>query len=1030
MIVPRRTGVWAVLVLTFAAVARSEEPAGLPVPSEEQAVRDALAAERADDAIAGLPSAVLAREAQAATDPAAAAAAIDDLAAAVFSGAQGSEAAVAAAEAAFERALALRTRAFGERGSETAKSCSMLSTFAYLRGRWDDAESWERKALSIRRESLPAGDLAITESLDGIGVVLVRQGRLADAEPLLAESVRLYDAQPEAAGDKRLEARNSLAELYRQQDRLDDSERTFREAIAGAEKLGPEGAPLLARLANNLGGLLKDEGNLAEAESLNRRSLALREGAAQPDPADLSVAYLNLAEIYRLEGNAAEAEPLYLKSIELAKQGLGPDHPDLATHLGQLAVLYRDTGRIDDARKLFDQAIALLEKTLGADHPLLAQALHDRGVLELGAGRPAEALPRLRRALAMREKVYGRSHLEVASTLTELARAQSAMVPPDTSHAEANLERALRILESTKAYPDTAIDAHVLRAGLARRRRDPAAARTELIAAAQLVESLRPRAGGGEATRATFLAKHAGVFEELVDLLLTERRVAEAFGWSERARGRALLDQLASAKVDLRRGIPEPKRSQLAARETAARTKLAEWQARADALTWRDDLPPAVRSARADEARRELAGAAAELRRVDEEAKNESSLWHASSGGEPVDLAAARRLLAPGETIHAYQIGERASWLIVIPQAPASPVARRLTVGPGAATRLSIAAGPLTRAGLAKILDGPAGLLAELSRRPVAGFPDDTPQSLAALFDVLVPPAVRDAWRSTRAEIVIPDGGLARLPFEALVVTVGSGGAGPRYWIDEGPAIRYAVSATLLRALADRPRVPASGGLLSVADPDYGEPGTTRWSRLPGTARESEAVAAAFRKSAASMPLTLLRGAEATEPAVSAALPGKRYIHLAVHGVVDEGRGDLLAALALTPPRTPSRGSGDDGLLQLFEIYELDCDSEVAVLSACATQAGAAVAGEGVFALGRGFLARGARRVIASQWEVDDASTATLVAAFFTSVAEAEAAGHAPDYASTLADAKRKVRSDPATAEPFYWAPFVMSGLR
>jgi tetratricopeptide (TPR) repeat protein len=1023
MIVPRRAVVWAALVFGAVGTMGAQAPSALPIPAEEARVKDALAAGKADEALAALPSALDAREAQASLDPAAAAGAIDDLGAAVFEGTGGSDAAIAAAEGAFRRALALRTRAFGERGAETAKSFSTLSTFAYLRGRWDDAETWERRALEIRREALPAGDPGIAESLDGIGVVLVRQGRLADAEPLLTESVRIYSGATGVDPGKLLEAENSLAETYRQQDRLEDSERTFRSAIADAEKLGAPAAPLLARLQNNLGGLLKDEGNLAGAEDLTRRSLALREAAAEPDPADLSVGYLNLAEIYRLEGNAAEAEPLYLKSIELARKGLGPDHPDLATHLGQLAVLYRDTGRIDDARRLSDEALALLLRTLGPDHPLLAQALHDRGVLDTGAGRPAAALPRLRRALAIREKAFGRSNFEVAATLTELARAESAGDAAEKTRASANLARALSILDATSAYPETALDARVLRAELARRRGDTEAARADLTAAAAIVESLRPRAGGGEATRASFLAKHVEVYEGLVDLELSRGGLAAAFAWSERARGRVLLDQLASARVDLRQGIPEPRRSELKARETAARARLAEWQARTAALPSRDDLEPAVRQQRIEEAGRELAKAAAEVRRVDEESKNESTLWRSSSGGDPVDVDGVRRLLAPGERLYAYQIGTKGSWLIEIPGGASPAVFRRLAVGPAAAKELGLAAGPLTSAGLEKVLDGPAGLLAELERPPVPGFPDDTPKVLAALFEVLVPDTSRADWKSANGAVVIPDGPLARLPFEALMPR-------PGYWIDGGPAVRYSVSATVLRALAGRPPVPSSGGLLSVADPDYGAAGSSRWSRLPGTARESDLVAAAFRAKAPGVALALLRGADAREPAVRAALPGKRFVHLAVHGLVDSGRGDLLAALALAPSRAAAHGPEDDGLLQLFEIYELDLDSEVAVLSACATHAGTSVAGEGVFALSRGFLARGARRVVASQWAVDDASTATLVASFFESIAESSVAGRAADYPAALAAAKRAVRSDPATAAPFYWAPFVLTGLR
>ncbi len=1030
MIVPHRIGAWAALALAALSPAFPGERVGLPVPVEEQRVLEALAAGRAEDAIAGLPSAVGAREAQAAIDPAAAALAIDDLAASVFQGAGGSAAAVAAAEAAVRRALGLRTRSFGEHSAETAKSFDTMLTFAYLRGRWDDAESWGRRALAVRRNALPAGDLGLAEPLNSLGVVLVRQGRLAEAEPLLAESVLVYAEPPGDQIEKLLDAKNSLAELYRQQDRLVDSERTFREAIVSAETLGPAAAPLLARLENNLAGLLKDQGNLAEAEALTRRSLALREGVAEPDLADLSVGTLNLAEIYRLEGNAVEAEPLYLKSIDLARAGLGSDHPDLATHLGQLAVLYRATARIEDARRLSDQAMALLERTLGPDNPLLAQALHDRGVLETSAGRPGAALPRFRRALAIRETAYGRSHFEVASTLTELARAESAPTVGQTTRAVAHLSRAIQILDATQAYPETAIDARGLRAGLARRRGDAIAAGADLAAAATSIESLRSGAGGGEATRAGFLAKHAVVYEQLVDLLLSQGRIEDAFVWSERARGRALLDQLASAGVDLRQGIPEPKRSELRAREQASRAMLAEWQARLDALTWRDDLDVEQRRARIEEAERELAAAASRLRRIDEETKNESALWRSSSGGEPASVDAARRLLSVGERIFSYQVGTTGSWLIEIAEAPVPPAARRLVVGPAEALELGIAAGPLTRAGLERVLDGPAGLLGELERRPVPGFPDGTPRALAALFTVLVPPASRASWISASGTIIIPDGPLARLPFEALVGDSGRDGAPPSYWIDDGPAVRYAVSATLLHALSARPPVPSAGGLLSVADPDYGPPGTSRFTRLPGTARESDAVTAAFRAEASNVPVTVLRGADAAEPAVRAALQGKRYLHLAVHGVVDQGRGDLLAALALAPSPAPAHGPNDDGLLQLFEIYELRLDCEVAVLSACATQAGAAVAGEGVFALSRGFLARGARRVIASQWEVDDASTATLIAAFFESVARAEDEARPADYAATLAAAKRKLRSDPATAPPFYWAPFVLSGLR
>jgi len=57
--------------------------------------------------------------------------------------------------------------------------------------------------------------------------------------------------------------------------------------------------------------------------------------------------------------------------------------------------------------------------------------------------------------------------------------------------------------------------------------------------------------------------------------------------------------------------------------------------------------------------------------------------------------------------------------------------------------------------------------------------------------------------------------------------------------------------------------------------------------------------------------------------------------------------------------------------------------------------------GEGVWSLSRGFLAAGARRVVASNWLVDDEAAASLVSVFCGAVAKREHDG-ALDYAESL----------------------------
>jgi len=120
--------------------------------------------------------------------------------------------------------------------------------------------------------------------------------------------------------------------------------------------------------------------------------------------------------------------------------------------------------------------------------------------------------------------------------------------------------------------------------------------------------------------------------------------------------------------------------------------------------------------------------------------------------------------------------------------------------------------------------------------------------------------------------------------------------------------------------------------------------------------------------------------------------------------------------------------SDGDGLLQLFEIYQLDLDAELAVLSDCSTHAGPEVEGEGVFALSRGFLIAGARRVVASLWRVNDRATAVLIGELFRRLGAEARAGRRPRYAEALRAAKAAVRARPESSDPYFWAPFTLSG--
>jgi CHAT domain-containing protein len=325
---------------------------------------------------------------------------------------------------------------------------------------------------------------------------------------------------------------------------------------------------------------------------------------------------------------------------------------------------------------------------------------------------------------------------------------------------------------------------------------------------------------------------------------------------------------------------------------------------------------------------------------------------------------------------------------------------------------------------------------------PKASF---TREEQIALTNCLLPPVVQRLIQTHQPDtlIVIPDGALHELPFEALRLERGTL---ERFVLDEMPPITYAPSARILAALQRRAAAEpeTSRLILSVGNPDYRQaaedlPQTslTTVTRsafvslggslqpLPGTEAECRRLVNAFGKDQ----VAVLTGSQATEQNVRMKVATCSLLHLAAHGFAEEKHENLFGAIALTPPRGFAVLPENDGFLSVHEIASLPLTRcELVVLSGCQTNVGPESPLESGSTLARAFLVAGARRVISSLWRVDDASTAELIGTFFDQLAEIERARRRVNYAQALQAARKRVRADPQWSSPYYWAPFILTG--
>jgi CHAT domain-containing protein len=292
----------------------------------------------------------------------------------------------------------------------------------------------------------------------------------------------------------------------------------------------------------------------------------------------------------------------------------------------------------------------------------------------------------------------------------------------------------------------------------------------------------------------------------------------------------------------------------------------------------------------------------------------------------------------------------------------------------------------------------------------------DLARAARGLCRDLLGPARRDLARHARL-LVIPDGALWELPFQALSCTPG------RYLLEER-ALAYAPSLHALREMSRRAERRATGGtLLALGNPALGGAPVPRGARasrrssgllpLPEAEDEVRALARLYGHES-----SVYVGTEAGEARVKSEAAQHSVLHFAAHGLLDDAR-PLYSQLVLAPPRA---GESEDGRLEAWEIMELGLRADLAVLSACETGRGRVGRGEGLIGLSWAFFVAGCPSTAVSQWKVDARSTSRLMIDFHRGLA----AGR--PKADALRDAALRLKRDPAFRHPFYWAAFIIVG--
>lgn len=888
-----------------------------------------------------------------------------------------------------EAALALSQRALslaiavGDREGE-AKARNNLGIARHQLGQGQEAVKDLEAALHLW-ETLGKSEQAATTSYS-LGVVQFSLGEMESALSAYEHALEIR----RAAGNEETQAEilTGIASIYRDRGEGDKALELYAQALDLSRKVQDQVAE--AYVLHNMAHTYVGQGDFQKALDLYAAARALAQTFGDR-PLEAWLLYSLGATSLHL-GDTDRALKYYELSLQIYREAGGKAWE--AYVLRDIGWVYQVLEKPEMALEQYSKAYAVSREAENRRGE--AMSLYGMGRANIDLKRPAEAVGFLDQALARYRDTE--DAIGEINCLLDLGRAYEAL--GENTKALAHLQRAVELSRQHKALM-TQASAQAALAKFNRSVGNLAAASTAIEEALKIIESVRPKVAS-QRQRVSFFASRRDYYDFYIDLQMQLHKedpagshLTAAMAASERARARALLDILSEGKVDLRHGVdPELKKRE---EEVANRITLLQNQ-------FLDNL--SLGGSRAARIETDLDRAEQEQEEIEWQIKRDHPRYASIQAPEILPPERIQRMLDGRSAFLEYSVGRESSYLFV-----------------ATADRLQGYRLPAVNE-LAEKVDNLRALIQEPGRRNQARFVE----AAHRLYELLIAPAEGMLQHKSRL-IISPDGPLLLLSFEALLTSSemppGGGYEDLAYLIRER-SISYIPSASVFAELgssgqAARRAMSPELSFLGFADPDYksaasGESserelspiGLASLRPLPGSRREVEQVAGLFARGLAK---TYFDG-EVVKDKIrnNSEVSRAERIHFAVHGFLNESRPEL-SGLVLS-----------DGLLSMDEIFNLELNADLVVLSACETALGQNVKGEGLIGISRALLYAGAAGVVVSLWQVADDSTPEFMLNFYREL------NRSGDKAGALRLAKLKFIGEANNAHPYYWAPFILIG--
>ncbi len=835
---------------------------------------------------------------------------------------------------------------------------------------------------------------------------LYKQQQYEPGIRLMEKAVAAYGEEGFLADSCRYKAYRLLGVMYQRKGRDEWALKAYKKSIESAGKSLGETHYRIAFLLGAISGIYERMADFESARNYLEKEVNLLTQNPPPEIKDLSIAQYNLARMYYNLGMYEESESYFLKALPIWMESFGENDP-------RLKWIYNSLGGIYWEREMQEEALFYYQKALQIDlanNEDVTPVSWTKGEEALSSGSYEQALTYYQQELESRNRTFGRQHPLTAGCYNYIAN--TLRHQQKYEQALDNYQQAItRYLpdfqdENIYALPQSFIgcsseqwlldalkgkaELFFLRFQKKAEKKDLEAAFRHCEFASQVIDALRLRMQG-EQSHSFWTRKVRPIYQlgmavtyELYALSQDAAYLQAAFHFSEKSKAFLLLQALREDEARRYAGVPDSvlRQEKALIKELADNERFLMLEQKNCEAS--DTIKIQLLQAQIFSLKEKLYDWTGQL------ARRYPAYHQLKYETQKPDLKAWQAAFShPQTAVLNFMETDSAMFVLVMTKEKAHLL--KAIWGDGARAMLQHWRSSLYD--IEKAQTDPQGSFAAITEE---GY---------ALYRKLIQPA--HDWLQSQGEthrlIIIPDGQLSYVPFEALLQE--EVGTRQRAYADlpfllKKYSISYAYTALGMMA---KQAAPPGRSYLGFA-PDY-----------PANEGESLAFNREEVEAASSIwPGKTFLNEAATQAHFNEKASRAGILHLAMHAVLNDS----------SPQYSYLKFS--DEVLYTYELYSLSLSAQLAVLSACNTGSGKLIEGEGVISLARAFRYAGCPAVAMSLWPVDDQATARLTTAFFHGLAE----GRAKDIALQQAKLAYLAEAEPAFAHPFYWAGINLIGER